>query len=183
MRELIFLAIGAAAGSAITWFALKKKYEDAANKEIEEVRAYYSQKADSVQEKLEEIEKITQTEKKEYSDILEDYSGTINERKEDSGDMAVAEPYIIDQDEYGEIEEYDTETLIYYNDGVLTDTNNIPIDDVDAVVGLASLECIDESENDTLYVRNDRLKTDYEICYNLDDYSDIVAGNLNLRGR
>ena len=86
-------------------------------------------------------------------------------------------PYIITPDEFGEFDDYETISLTYYADGVLTDDMDEPIEDVDGLVGVDSLSHFGEYEDDSVFVRNDRMKADYEILSDLRNYSDIKEQN------
>ena len=48
------------------------------------------------------------------------------------------------------------------------------VEDVDNVVGLESLAHFGEYEDDSVFVRNDRLKCDYEILLDQRTYSDVI---------
>ena len=48
------------------------------------------------------------------------------------------------------------------------------IEDVDNIVGLDSLDTFGKYEDDSIYVRNDSLKCDYEILADNSNYSDII---------
>ena len=82
-------------------------------------------------------------------------------------------PYVISPDEFGEFEDYEKISLIYYNDGVLTDENNEIVDDINEIVGEDSLKHFGEYEEDSVFVRNDKLKCDYEILYDLRKYKNV----------
>ena len=69
-------------------------------------------------------------------------------------------PYVIAPEEFGEEYEYDTISLTYYSDRVLTDDDDEIVEDVEDVVGFESLESFGEYEDDSVFVRNDRLKCD-----------------------
>lgn len=183
LKTTLIFTLGAAAGSAATWFVLKTKYEKMVQEERETIREYYRKKYEKHSEPTEaDLEKAIDTymddeDKAEYTEILEDYDGGMNKReKGGSGVMKIgSDPEVIPPDEFGEMDDYDTEYLTYYNDGVLAyDTNNIPIDDIDAVVGYESLEHIGEWEDSILHVRNDRLRTYYEITEDARNYADIM---------
>lgn len=79
------------------------------------------------------------------------------------------QPFVISRDQYAWDEEgqaYDKETLTYYpKHRVLLDEDDEVIDDVRGVVGWPSLNRFgDESEDkDTVFVRNRKLNTDYEV--------------------
>lgn len=82
-------------------------------------------------------------------------------------------PEIIDPDEYGENEDYDTLQLTYFmGDKKLVDEDaDDVIDEVDLHIGEENLKIFDEfPEATSLYIRNDELKMDFEIlkddfCY------------------
>lgn len=79
-------------------------------------------------------------------------------------------PFVIAPEEFGEMDGYKTVSLTYYNDDVLTDERGKIIKNVDAVVGVDSLATFGQYEEDSVFVRNPKHKTDYEIladerCY------------------
>ena len=76
-------------------------------------------------------------------------------------------PYVISQESFISDEPYfDKTTLNYYDDDILEEeiTESI-IEDIDAVVGRESLTKFGEYEDDVVFVRNERLRTDYEIIH------------------
>lgn len=159
-KALIFTA-GAAIGSVITWVLIKDKYEKRATEEINEIRNFYFDNK--------EEEKIVETEEDEEEDD-EDNEGQdrpklfesryFYERKE--GDDVV-EPYVISPDEFDEVG-YKTESLYWYNDGVLAYVlSGEIVEDIDALVGEDSLTHFGEYEEDSVFVRNENLRTDFEI--------------------
>ena len=104
-----------------------------------------------------------------------EYASTIVREGYTDGEIEyIQNPYVIAPEELGENEEYDIETLIYYADEKLTDDDNRLVEDVENLVGVASLSRFGEYENDSVCVRNDRLKTDYEILLDVRRYSDVV---------
>lgn len=92
-------------------------------------------------------------------------------------------PYIIHQDEFAQQEEgYERETLTYYAvDAVLTDEDEQKIDNPDQTVGLANLGNFGHGADDyhVLYIRNDPLETDYEVCLVAASYAETVQGLSN----
>ncbi len=87
--------------------------------------------------------------------------------------MPIEKPYVISPDVFGDADGYDVVSLNYYADGVLTDDWGDIIGNVDDIVGEESLTHFGEYENDSVFVRNDRLKTDYEILKDERNFSDI----------
>ena len=81
---------------------------------------------------------------------------------------------VVSPDEFGEIDEYEKISLTYYIDGSLADDNDELIEDVDGTIGFESLNHFGEYEDDSVFVRNDRLKCDYEILLDQRNYSDVV---------
>lgn len=83
-------------------------------------------------------------------------------------------PYVIHPDEFGE-KDYNIVTLAYYKDGVVTTYNTGEVlsnDEVENLVGIESLSHFGEYEEDTVFVRNDSRKIDYEILRSEDAYTD-----------
>ena len=72
--------------------------------------------------------------------------------------------------------------LTYYSYGVLTDKNDQKVEDVDNTVGSDAANHFGEYEDDAVYIRNDRLKSDFEILRDYRTYADIVAGKPYLTG-
>lgn len=92
---------------------------------------------------------------------------------------SISVPYLISGTEF-EDNEYDYEqvSLTLYSDGILADDEgNIVYDeDIDEVVGKENLNHFgdDPDDPDTIYVRNDTEKRDYEVCQSLETYEDMV---------
>ena len=82
-------------------------------------------------------------------------------------------PYVITPDEFGE--DYDTESYMYYEDGIVADDNDNIIDDVEGTIGFECLGRIGEYETGCIHVRNDVLKKDYEVLKSLRRYSEVAA--------
>lgn len=182
-KVAIFVS-GLAIGSLTTWKFVKDKYEKIANEDIEAVRSYYYGKIKKTDESEVEDEVDSETDEQDMDEYTETIAneGYINysnicaakkeNKKEDDEDMS-DKPYVISPDEFGENDDYDTVSLTYYDDGILADDQNQIIDDVEDVVGDA-IEHIGDYEDDTVHVRNDKLKTDFEILRDLDRFCDIA---------
>lgn len=173
---VLAFTLGAAAGSFVTWKIVKTKYEEIARQEVEEVRAVYEKK-----KKAEQEEKKT---KKEYDELINKYAPVpeafTTEGKEGPNEMD--EPYVISPAEFGDQDGYETESLTYYADGVLTDEYDEPIEDIDEMVGVESLDHFGEYEDDSVFVRNDNRRTDYEILLDTRRYSDTKKTSPRAEG-
>ena len=190
LSKVFIFAVGAAIGSAVTWKFVKTKYEKIANEEIESVKEIYGAKRvektepDSADTETNStglnnalnraIDTITASDLGALTDITERYSYTAptTNKKEDKT-MFEDMPYVIPPDEFGELDDYNTISLTYYADGVLTDEDDEPIDDFEEIIGEDSLSHFGEYEEDSVFVRNDSLRTDYEILKDVRRYRDI----------
>jgi hypothetical protein len=84
-------------------------------------------------------------------------------------------PYVISPDEFAERKDYDTVSLTYYKDKVLTYENDEIVKDVDGLIGRDSLNHFGEYEDDSVFVRDDELKRDYEILLDQRNFTDVVS--------
>lgn len=187
LNNFLFFAAGAAIGSVVTWKLIKTKYEQIAQEEIDSVKAVYCpQEPESETETSEEgIENgyvPNETDLRSYADTLAaqgytDYAnakdGIVNTKPvEEVDDME--RPYVIAPEDFGELHGYRTVSLMYFNDLVLTDSQYEPVENADDIVGLDSLEHFGEYEDDSVFVRNDKRKTDYEILKDERNYADLL---------
>ncbi len=91
--------------------------------------------------------------------------------------MEQTRPYTIRPEEFGARDDYKTETLSYYADGVLAYyTSDDIVEEVGALVGGDALNSFGEYEDDAVFVRNEATKTDYEIIRDPGNYKDLYAG-------
>lgn len=172
VKNVVIFAAGAVIGSAVTYFILNKKYKKISDEEIQSVRDVYKKKEEALKDMAsEQAEKMAQ----EIVANAIPEEDDISDAKEVVDEMKDNRPYVIDPDDFGE-EGYHTVSLDYYADGVLAYMDSgavIKPEEVDEIVGRDSLTRFGEYERDTVYVRNDKRKTDYEILANVDKYSDI----------
>ena len=175
LSNVLTFAVGAAVGSAVTWKLLDTKYNKLAQEEINSVKEYYASKNAPTEEEAEDEGETTCEETEEdltetMNDIL---AGQAYVEKEGDEDDMAPEPYVINPDDFGDMD-YDTETLVYYADGVLADTQDNVIEDVEELVGSEALKEFDEYEDDVVYVRNDNLGVDYEIVRDYGKFSELA---------
>lgn len=201
LSNFIIFATGAAIGSVVTWKILKTRYEQIAQEEINSVKEVFSKKEDELKwehlgEPIGKVEKTEETEDgikfsvsmnkpdlQEYAAKIKEegyfnYSNPSEPKKEE--ETKVEKPYVIPPEEFGEADGYDTISLTYYIDGYLADDMLDVVEDVDDVVGFESLNHFGEYEDDSVFVRNDRLKTDYEILLDQRNYLDIINRSPHL---
>lgn len=177
MINFLMFAVGAAIGSAVTWKLVKTKYERIADEEIESVKEVFSRR-NKKEKEPEEIEHGTVAHMLEtkpddvskYEDMLEELK--YNEKGEN--DMKNADPYVISPDEFAELDDYQTVSLNYYADGVVADDIDEVVENVGSLIGWDSLNHFGEYEDYSVFVRNDALKTDFEILLDTRNYSDVI---------
>jgi hypothetical protein len=85
----------------------------------------------------------------------------------------IRKPYVIPPEEFGERDDYERITLLYYSDNVLTDEDDDPIEEDQ--VGIDSLTHFGEYEDDSVFVRNDEMRCDFEILKCLETYEEVAA--------
>lgn len=89
-------------------------------------------------------------------------------------------PYILHQEEYFNDEKgYSQSTLTYYEgDSTLVDELQTPIQNINACVGKGNLRWgHGTADSNTVYIRNDRFKSEYEVLRDPGMYSVEVLGN------
>jgi len=178
--NLTMFAVGAAIGSAVTWKLLKAKYELIAQEEIDSVKEeyakFYADAEDFFGEDLDKPEEhhgeVPESLAKAYSQILSNTGYAGKNVKEEEVDDCMEKPYVIPPEEFDEIDGYMTCTLYCYEDGVITDVEDNIIEDADEIVGKDVATHFGEYEDDSVFVRNDARRCDYEILRDYDNYYD-----------
>lgn len=185
--KAIIFTVGAAIGSSVAWYVTKNKYEKLAQEEIAVMKEYYNKKREELESKKEEsvdepvvenhteiVDRVIKSpEVEKYVNILNNHSYNLEEEGEPA---TMYGPYLIAPEEFGE-KDHERVFMTYYADEVLAydDTDEV-VDDIDSMIGLDSLEHFGDYEDDLLFVRNDMVRTDYEISIDSRNYSDIVSG-------
>ena len=167
----MFMA-GLTIGSAATWLCLKKRYEQIAQEENENLDKDNKIKADQAKLKPDLINYAAKLAEEGYTN----YASTNNKNVKEEKVNMVEKPYIISPEEFGDFDEYTKLSLTYYSDEVLADENDEIVDDIDETVGADFADHFGEYEDDSVFVRNDRLKCDYEILRDNRSYSDVTGG-------
>ena len=193
-------AIGAAVGSVATWKLLKTKYENIAQEEIDSVKEAFAEEVKTNREPVEDEVKVAKAQTKAYNEIIKNvgysvssgYSEGIKDLNNEVSEKIktiVAEcdeivnnggketmvkdgPYIIPPSDFGEDDEYEVITLVCYADGVITESDNGEIvDDVEGAIGDCDVRAhFGEYEDDSVFIRNEERKVDYEILRDTDNY-------------
>lgn len=92
-------------------------------------------------------------------------------------------PRVISMEDFGELDDYDEISLTYYADETLTDDTDHPMgeDEIEDTIGRANLKRFEQCEGDAVYIRNDRLKADYEILLDERSYAEILRSKPYLK--
>lgn len=192
MDKVLMFALGAAAGSLLTWKLIEKKYKDLADEEIASVverfreksekrddsciDKYYHDDADVVFDKIKEKDgtEYLVVKDSEYAYKLEEL-GYIDEPNIEEGeeDDLIA-PYVISPEEFGEKEGYGTTSWTYYADSILTDEDGEIVTDPELIIG-DGLSHFGEYEDDSVCVRNENEHCDFEILKHSKTHSEIYG--------
>lgn len=185
--------VGAGVGSAVAWFYLKKHYEQIAQEEIDSVKSVFAKnkqdfqseknnddqednqhKADIAKLKPDLVNYAAKLQEEGYTNYTKHSEKNIREKDEPMPDK----PYVISPDEYANSENYMQISLTYYSDGVLADDEDEIIEDIDGTVGEDFADHFGEYEDDSVFIRNDRMRCDYEILRDNRSFSDVTGINL-----
>ena len=182
-KIMIFVA-GVGIGSVVTYKLVKKHYDQIIQEEIDSVKEVFSKKEETIDvTELHPKVKVELAEQEEenpemdkYKKLVRDYrkeSTKKKEEKEEDEEMDIDKPYVISPEEFDTLDDWETISLTYYQDGVVTDDAGEPMSDeeIESAIGFESLEHFGEYEEDSVFVRNDERRTDYEILMDADYYN------------
>lgn len=183
MNNKLWFVFGFGVGICVGVGAVKNHFARIAQEEIDSVKKVYSKRA----KKPETPEVTPETEKNnmvaEYLHQLKTNGYADEEPYRNINE--VYDPYVILPEQFGEREDegYTTVGLTYYADGTLTDDMNHPLseEEINDIIGNGNLERFGEHEEDSLHVRNDRLKCDYEILGDTRSFEEALDDMPYLR--
>lgn len=191
--NVLMFATGAAVGSFVAWKIAKTKCEQIVQAELKSIREAFGETEGEQEEIVEDDEEEDQTacpgqinwdeledldEEEDFDDeTIEEYhdiAGTYSNEK-GGAEKVAKRPYVIAPYDFGELEDYHTLELTYYADGVVEDDSDGSIlsnEDIEEYVGAESLFTFGEYEEDSVYVRNEKLRTDFVILRDTMTYDD-----------
>lgn len=176
---LIAASIGGIAGSLITVEVERKKHRE----ETELIRKYYQKKIREKDEKPCETpyeeDRIEEPEADEdNSDDISCDSSYIELFNEGMHEKMNRKPYPIPSDEVGTLPGYEVVSLTCYSDGTLADEIGYAMtkEEIRSSVGewTRTIGRDDLTDEDAVYIRNDRLNIDYEIVMAPESYKEFL---------
>ena len=204
MNKLLPIATfigGALVGAIVGWSAHKKKYEDQLETETESIRKAYEKKYVKISKadlpKVEDTAYMSEEEfkdyvnkrveaKKEYNKITAQYQPegevvtpdmTLEERAAAQPELIYAQDYTEEQDNG---EKYDGIELLWFKDDRLATEAEMELLDVATTIGWDAIAQFDKTGLSTIYVRNHRLKVDYEVFKYDGTYEELLAERPHL---
>lgn len=155
---------GLTLGSVATWFCLRKRYDHIAQEEIDSVKAAFAERKSEIDAYNAIIKNYSNKETTNHAKHAESSYTNYASASAKKEEIKMSEkPYIISPEEFGNLDDYDQISLTYYSDGVLVDDEYDIVEDIDGIVGADFSDHFGDYEDDSVFVRNDRLKCDYEI--------------------
>ena len=103
-----------------------------------------------------------------------DYSAISNGKQEPKPEPVA--PIVIDYDSFGQTDGYDVYSFDYYADGIVADETGEVMTEEEiktTIGGRKVLELFNRPNTWTIYIRNDILKTEYEICLDKRKYAEV----------
>ena len=193
LNLLAFIA-GAGIGSFVTYKALKSKFEQRAQEEIDSVKEVYSRKYTSIDSEPEDTDAAEEEPDQEpinnytaaRKESILDYAARVNvlgysnkvtdedEDEEDEEDMVEYE--VIAPEEFGDDPNYECVSFTYFSDGVLVDEDMEVVEDhdIEYCFGLDFASHFGEYEDDSVFIRHDGNKGYYEILKDVRNYADVI---------
>lgn len=193
--------VGLGFGGAISWLITKLYYEEKNRQDIESVKETYSfwqnqtasMNLDDQESFDDEDEEAKDFVNVDYAKVIEqqgyktDYNAISKPQEDIQQPTKIEEqvkqdkPYVIYPDEFGDYEDYNQISLVYYRDGVLADINDCIIDNIEETVGIDFADHIGEYEDDAVHIRNDSTKCDYEILVDLRSWEEVLESKPYLK--
>ena len=188
MREVLIFVSGVTIGGFLGYKIIEKKYNDKLETEVNRRIDEYvlNNKKEEKHTEPMKIKKGNTVDKINYNNVTKNYiSSEENEEKEeikeaDDGkedepevndyisDDSSRDPYEITEEEYDDSSnDFEKESLYYYrgNYTLVDDSDNVvDVEDADILLGSDWVDLM--NENGIIYIRNEKVKTDYEIVVN-----------------
>lgn len=198
IRDSLIFTAGALIGGFVV-----KKYIDYKNSQNEELVPYDQlediTESKEIEEKEDEMkqddrptgyepyneEKYKIPDKEEYNRLLQDLKYRMEEEAEEiehqfDRPVDTSLPYQIDQCEFESLDDYDSDDYTYYADGYVTDSYGMPVspEDIKNSLGDTIDRIFWDQSVDEIWVRNERLKMDFSIVRDIDNFADVATPRI-----
>ena len=187
----VCFVIGGVAGYFVAKKAMNEECEQRIQEEVANVKAAF--KSGMKGDRAKAFERVVNAKKAEGEDTASVYKSAIRQsyRPETKSEQQLHEmaeklrPHVISPDEYGEKAGYDQISLICYADGTVANDEELAMTDeqIENDVGKESLNHFGEYEEDSVFVRNDAQRVDYEILKDMRTYSEVLKEKPYLRNQ
>ena len=168
MNKIIFAAFaaGAVLGVIVAWrYSVHASEEETYDEEFDDTNA----DADDISEESAEEEKS-----EVQCIVIDEVQRIVIDEGYTAEEAETKDPYVISADEFGFFEDFEEITLAYYSDDILADDQDRIIEDKETIIGRDALSRLTNTDDETVYVRNEKLKVDYEICYDYKQFAEVM---------
>ena len=187
-----FLA-GIGVGGGSVWYFLKARYEEISEQDIYSAKQAFRAREEKLHQELQRLREqaenpdkeeetpktvLASANKSQDKGDINDYAQMVNRVRYSQTSVPpkpehkVEAPYVISPEEFGELDGYTQISLTYFDDGILSDENGVIIEEPEEIVGDA-LNHFGEYEEDSVFVRSDPKRCDYEILRDLRSYAEF----------
>lgn len=194
MHKALYFALGIAVGAGASWYFWKEYHRKRADEEIQSVKEAFAPKKAEEEPCKKKEPQMTEAQiafEKERKSKLQDYRAMIRDAGYKSrtspkelldddpyeltpGDN-ITKPYAIKPEEFDTLDDHDAVCYTYYADGVLVDEDEEPLEipEIAASIGLDFASHFGDYDEDSVHIRNDLRRIDYEIVRDLRRYGDF----------
>lgn len=174
-----FIFGGVVGAVAMRLWMTRKTTDTPEETEKEQVLAMVKEELQNTEEPVIEGELVDEVDKAEYIKLVDRYTPV---KSTEEGECA---PYVISPMEFGDFEDYQAISLTYTADGVLLDDAFDPVEDIEKTVGKDYAKHFGAypDDPDIVYIRNDALCSDFEICKDLRTAADFHKEKPHMRWR
>lgn len=163
------VAIGAALSIRFMQVKQEQEFQEAVDAKIDDIMAEKKAVEQKEKKEKEEIKKRVNGEKVQYNRIVKEIK---EETSDDDSEAVAAEyPYQISDDEWEERNGYEKESVYFYegNHVLVNDHDEVvDTDDAETMLGHDYVNLL--SGYGVIYIRNEKLETDYELVWNSASY-------------
>ena len=189
LNNIVTFLAGSIFGSVVTYYITKKYFSKKHEEDLltAEERGYRNAVNDkTIADEI--IEKHGYLAREDFGipdpSLLEGLDVAPPNENDEPAALPSENPYVIDIMEYGEMDDYDEINLTLYADGVITDENDDIIENPEELIGKDNYEYLKSDgltiNGETMFIRNDIRKCDYEVVASYMSYHDIVEDYPNL---